>query len=105
MTEFQIKALKVIHSSGTKGISVKIFGQKMWPDSPKWEKFYKCGNKGVCRGGGMYKCAGGWLGKLIHQGWVESQYTTIKTRRFVLTDKGVKALDMMTKQMSLDLTF
>ncbi len=69
-TAKQIKALRIFAEHGP--MMPKVFAEYMWPDSEGWNRVAKCGPKGVHPGGGMYMAAGGYIGKLCKQGWVQS---------------------------------
>ena len=78
VTAKQLRALRIFRDHGR--MMPKVFAGYMWPDSECWKRVAKCGPKGVHRGGGMYIAAGGYIGKLCKQGWV--QPVIITHRRF-----------------------
>lgn len=70
------------------------FAYWMWEDSPKWNMRTKCGN-GVTIGGGMNLAAGGFLGRLKKDGWIEWEWSSRSndhSRKYYLTDQSKKAL-------------
>jgi hypothetical protein len=67
------------------------FARLMWPNSPAWRHYTKCGS-GVHRGGGMYLAAGGFLGKLIRAGLIRQRLDQKWKYHYSLTDVGLAQL-------------
>ena len=95
LTERQKKALVIIRDRGP--IRPREFAMFMWPESDRWNNLVNCGKNGVHRGGGMYRAAGGYLGKLTKKKfivekivWTNGDWTS---HGFYLTDYGKKVLD------------
>ncbi len=65
----------------------KEFARLMWPDSPCWDHYCRCGY-GVHRGGGMYLAAGGLLGKLRTKGLIRTPWHDDWKSYYCLTDEG-----------------
>ena len=92
-TDKQLKALRIFAEHGP--MMPKVFAEFMWPDSEAWQHQAKCGPRGVHQGGGMYLAAGGYIGKLCKQGWVQPVRTTDRrfwVNEYELSLEGRKAL-------------
>ena len=63
------RALTILRQHGP--MTASEFAREMWPESPAWNRFYKCGPSGATRGRGLVKSAGSFLGKLRKQGLAE----------------------------------
>lgn len=73
LTENAIRALRIVRAN--EGIKPKQFARLFFDKkSPGWQKQAKCGPKGTHRGGGMYRCAGSYLGKLYNEGWIRPSF-------------------------------
>jgi len=68
LTDFQIKALTILRKHGP--LTPREFAEKMWPDSPGWERVHKCGPYGASKGAMMPMAGGAYLGKLRKRGLV-----------------------------------
>ncbi len=73
------------------------FARRMWPAAPGWHHHTRCGRTGVSPGGGMVFAAGGYLGRLCQQGWIERTYRrdstdALKYIGYGLTPAGRAAL-------------
>lgn len=62
-----LKALQILKDAGSDGLMPGEFARLMWPDTPNWGKVYNVGH-GATYGAGMWKAAGGFLGRLQHRG-------------------------------------
>ena len=83
------RALAILREHGP--LSPTEFAEKMWPDSPAWEKVYKCGPYGASRGRAIVRSGGGFLGKLFAAGLVEPGSRLDRTL-WSLSERGRKAL-------------
>ena len=92
LTKSQEKALLILHDHHGL-IRPKIFAKAMWPDSPGWDRYAKCGD-GVHKGGGMYVTAGCYLGKLVRTGLVQYDIRDRHgyIRGYMLSAEGIVAL-------------
>jgi hypothetical protein len=97
MTKSQRKALEILRDHGP--ILPAAFAEKMWPDSPCWNRSYKCGAYGSHRGGAMYRAAGGFLGKLRKKGWALQRESILGGWNvgYIISIKGKKALEASEK--------
>ncbi len=66
LTPTQVRALTILRDHGP--LTPRAFAQKMWPDSPGWQRCYKCGPHGASDGIMMALAGGGYLGKLRQRG-------------------------------------
>lgn len=67
MTKSQRKALEILLAHD--GMTPREFALAMWPDSPGWDRYTKCGPYGSVRGGAMPRAGGAYLGKLRRLRW------------------------------------
>jgi hypothetical protein len=88
LTETQARALQIIREHNI--VMARQFARFMWPVSDGWSTHTNCG-RGVSKGGGMNLAAGGYLGKLRRRKLING---TGGGRRFVLTDLGIRSLEV-----------
>jgi len=91
LTEFQLKALKVLREHGP--MMPSEFARKMWPDAEGWNRPCKCGPSGTTRGAGMRLAGGAALGKLRKRGWVGLSLRWGVRNEYVLTSEGRRVLE------------
>jgi len=89
LTPKRRRALEIIRDHGP--IGPGRFAEYMWPDSPCWQKVYKCGNAGSSRGTMMAMAAGGFLGKIWDDGLIIAVGSG-PPRNYKLSLKGEQAL-------------
>ena len=63
------RALEILRQH-PEGMMAHEFACLMWPESPYWTRIYKVG-RGATRGAAMWRCAGGFLGRLCARGLIE----------------------------------
>ena len=88
ISDIAVRALKIVPGADQGGIYPAEFAQEMWPDSPGYQHYHKCGPYSSVRGGMMAKVGGGYLGKLHKRGLT---VRTIEGRHY-LTTEGQRAL-------------
>lgn len=75
-----------------RGVWPRLFAEKMWPDSPSWERYGKCGPNGVTRGVGITQRAGSFLSSLEVVGLARCRYTSTNQKMYSITSAGEQAL-------------
>lgn len=91
MTDAQARALTILREHGP--MMPREFAERMWPDSPGWERVHRCGY-GATKGRMMAMSGGAYLGKLHKRGLVR-----IVTKRWLpgfmwtISPKGLAALN------------
>lgn len=91
VTDFQRRALQVIHEAGGE-ITPTEFAERMWPDSPAWQKVYAAGPYGSARGLALVRSAGGHLGRLTQRGWLYRK-SEASAALYCLTSSGQALLE------------
>ena len=90
LTEPQRRALEIVAEHGP--IRPAQFADRMWPDSPGWQRSYKCGPWGASRGIAMARTGGAYLGKLQRRGWIHQPWHEMpwgyQPEGYSLTEEG-----------------
>lgn len=89
LTRSQRRALIILRDHGP--MMPRDFAEHMWPTSDGWHRYAKCGPKGVHQGGGMYRAAGAYLGKLCRLGLVEHARNS-RWNGYLISKEGRQAL-------------
>ncbi len=86
-----IRALKIIRDNNIE--YPHQFAELMWPDSDYWNHVYNVGN-GAAQGVALNRSAGGYLGRLHHQGLIYKWYRNDNSsaQDIHLTSKGEQLL-------------
>lgn len=91
-----VQALEILEAYP--GLQPREFAKLMWPESPGWKRPSKCGNNGMHRGGGMYRAAGGFLGKLCKRGLAYWKYIEAGRREYYISPLGTMELQELRGQ-------
>ncbi len=81
------RALTILAEHGP--LLPNAFARRMWPAAPGWRHHTRCGRNGVSPGGGMVLAAGGYLGRLCQQGWIERTDRRDHTDALTYVEYGV----------------
>ena len=81
------------------------FSELMWKDSPSHRKMYNCGHNGATRGRGIWRSAGGYLGKLAAKGLIRRRYNfEYETDEgYHISSMGESALELWRKEFVDDM--
>jgi hypothetical protein len=85
------RALTILRDYGP--LTPREFAEKMWPDSPGWNRVHKCGPTGASRGRAMAESGGGFLGKLRKQGLAEIYWDRrMDIDQHIISEQGRRVL-------------
>lgn len=88
LTPYAVRVLG--HIKNNEGDYANKIARAIMPDSPAWQRSYKCGASGSHRGSGAVLSMGSYLAKLSHEGWV--RHGGAGDFGYYITQKGREAL-------------
>lgn len=93
MTATERRLLEFLRSCEQPASGTEI-ARQLWPDSPGWNRVFRCGQHGSTAGAAMRRLGGSYASRVArHRGWVGYDYGSTHLRRYFITSSGAKALE------------
>ena len=93
MTPVRLAALRILAAAGDRGVTGRVFAERMWPDSPAWAHQSKAGTHGTRSGAGMPRAAGSLLSVMVREGLAQRDYgRDNRVSTYYISEAGRRAL-------------